>query len=85
MVLEAQANRSNMEIFVVFKVYRQVDGEFFAIETESAFSKKEDAEAFMKSKPATTWTEKRDVPLTDGQTMSVDFVGMRGIHPTELK
>lgn len=73
-----------MEIFVVFKVYRQVDGEYFAIETEMAFNKREDAESYMKDKQ-TTWNEKRNVPLADGQTMVVDFVGMRGIHPTELK
>lgn len=73
-----------MEIFVVFKVYRQVDGEFFAVETEAAFNKKEDAEGFMKGKQ-TTWNEQRQVPTTDGQTMPIDFVGMRGIHPTELK
>lgn len=71
-------------IFVVFKAYRQKDGEYVAVETEAAFAKREDAEAFVKDKPA-SWWETRQVPVAGGQTMPVEFMGMRAVHETELR
>lgn len=73
-----------MEIFVVFKTYRQVEGEYFAVETEAAFAKREEAEAFIKDKPL-QWRETKQVPLNTGGVMAVEFAGVRGVHPTELK
>ena len=73
-----------MEIFVVFKAYRQKEGEYVAVETEAAFTNKLDAEAFVKSKPL-QWWETKDVPLNTGGVMAVEFLGLRSIHPTELK
>ena len=73
-----------MEIFVVFKTYRQVNGEYFAVETEAAFAKKEDAEVFVKDKPV-KWQETKEVPLNTGGSMPVEFFCLRSVHPTELK
>jgi len=73
-----------VEIFVVFKAYRQKDGEYVAIETEAAFSKKEDAQEFVKNKP-THWWETKEVPLNTGGTATVEFLGLRSVHSTELK
>jgi hypothetical protein len=73
-----------MEIFVVFKAFRQKEGEYMAIETEAAFTKRQDAEAFVKEKPS-SWWETRAVPLNTGGSMPVEFLGLRNIHSTELK
>ncbi len=71
-------------IYIVFKAYRQKDGEYFAVETEMAFNSKGEAEAYMKEKPA-SWWETRPVPVSGGQVMQVEFLGMRAVHETELK
>ena len=73
-----------MEIYVVLKAYRQVEGEYHAHEVEAAFAKKEDAEAFLKDKPG-RWNENKVVPLDNGQSMTVEFVGVRGVQPTILQ
>lgn len=73
-----------MEIYVVLKAYRQVEGEYHAHEVEAAFVKKEDAELFLKDKPG-RWNETKAVPLDNGQTMPIDFVGVRGVQPTILQ
>ncbi len=73
-----------MEIFVVLKAYRQVEGEYHAHEVEAAFVKKEDAEVYLKDKPG-RWTENKVVPLDNGQTTTVEFVGVRAVQPTILQ
>lgn len=73
-----------MEIYVVFKVYRQNQGEYVAVETETAFAKKEEAESFLKGKQL-SWWETRNVPLDTGGEIPVEFFVMRGVHPTILK
>ena len=72
-----------MEIHVVFKIYRQVNGEYQAVQVETAFAKKEDAESFLKGKQL-TWYETRDVPLNSGGTMPIEFQGWFVINSTEL-
>lgn len=73
-----------MEVFVVFKAYRQKEGEYVAVETEAAFTKREEAEAFVKDKPL-QWWETKEVPLNTGGSMQVEFLGLRSIHPTDLR
>lgn len=73
-----------MEIYVVLKAYRQVEGEYHAHEVEAAFVKKEDAEAFLNGK-VNRWNENKVVPLDNGQSMTIEFVGVRGVQPTILQ
>lgn len=74
----------NTEIFVVFKVYRQKEGEYYAVETEAAFPTKLAAEEFLKDKQS-QWSEVKNVPVNTGGTMPVEFVGIRSVHATELR
>lgn len=73
-----------MEIYIVLKAYRQVEGEYHAHEVEAAFVNKEAAEAFLKDKPG-RWSENKFVPLDNGQSMTVEFVGVRGVQPVVLQ
>lgn len=73
-----------MEIYVVLKAYRQVEGEYHAHEVEAAFTTKEAAELFLKDKPG-RWTESKVCPLDNGQKVSLDFIGVRGVQPTTLQ
>ncbi len=73
-----------MEIYVVLKAYRQVEGEYHAHEVEAAFTEKKDAEEFLKDKPG-RWSENKVVPLDNGQSMTVEFIGVRGVQPTILR
>lgn len=73
-----------MEIYVVLKAYRQVQGEYHAHEVEAAFAKKEDAEAYLKDKPG-RWAESKLVPLDNGQSTTLEFVGVRAVQPTILQ
>ena len=73
-----------MEIFVVLKAYRQVEGEYQAHEVEAAFTTQEATEGFLKGKPG-RWTEQKVVPLDNGQTATLEFVGVRAVQPTTLQ
>lgn len=70
-------------IYVLLKAYRQEAGEYFAVEVERAFSKKEDLDAYLVGKPG-SWWEKKTVPLDTGGTVEVDFLGIRSVQETEL-
>ena len=72
-----------MEIFVVFKTYRQNNGEYFAVEVEKAFSKKEDAEQFVKDKPV-RWWETKPTKMETGEIMPIEYLGIRSVHPAIL-
>jgi len=75
----------NKTIFIVLKIYRQIDGEYFAIEPERAFYTKEEVEQYTSNRPG-TWNETRQVPLVGGATNNVigtvpiEFRGFLGIH-----
>jgi hypothetical protein len=71
-------------VFVVFKVARQNEGEFVAVEVETVFQKKEDVDAFLKDKP-NSWWETRDVPTNTGERIPIEFLVYRAIHEAELK
>ena len=72
-----------MDIFVVFRTYRQVQGEYMATEVEGAFPTREAAEAHLKDKPG-RWVETKQVPLDTGGSMPIEFLGVRAVHPTTL-
>jgi hypothetical protein len=73
-----------MNIFVVFKAYRQVNGEYQAVEVEAAYPTREAAEAAIKGRQS-SWFETKQVPIMTGGTMPVEFQGVLAVHETELK
>lgn len=72
-----------MQLFVTFKVYRQKDGEYVAVETDKSFRTKAEAEQHLAGKPL-SWWETKPVPLFNGQTVQAEFMGYWGIHESVL-
>jgi hypothetical protein len=73
-----------MNTFVVLKVYRQKDGEYVAVETETVLKTKEAVDKFLEGKPR-SWWETKAVPLFDGTTAQIEFAVVRGVHETVLQ
>ena len=73
-----------MTIYVVFKHYRQINGEYVALQIMKAFVNKDDAEAFVKNNKS-SWIETKEVPLAQGNSMQVEFQGWIAVHEAELE
>jgi hypothetical protein len=74
-------------IFVVLKIYRQIDGEYFAIEPERAFFTQAEASKYIANRSG-TWDETRPVPIANptgaNVTMPIAFRGFLGVHEVLL-
>lgn len=75
-----------MQIYVVFKIARQIDGEYVFVSAEKGFKESSKAEEFWRSLGASQWREDLFVPsgVPGGSTERISCQCERAIHTLEI-